>query len=227
MPSYSKVATVYAQDSSGNDATAVWVYPATYLSFLDGNDASGTVYKFVTGGSPIPGGGSAGFNGDYPMVTNVMSLTGFGFSIPVGEIVTTITVNIWRGANGVGYPFANSSVRDTKVQIIGATANKALTTTDWPSSGPVSPGDPIPVTLQTYTDTPAGWGWLNSINYNDAAFGMQFSIHGNGVETFPATGPQAYVDMVQIVLTTVIGGVLPVNGDGLVNSNVMRGMAIR
>lgn len=164
--------------------------------------------------------------------TLTLLLTGFGFAVPSDETVTDVTVNLWRmmydDLTLTGPPAPG--IRDDTIKLLKAgsvVGNNAAGVINWPTS----------VTQVSYTGSPATWGTtLGYADVNHSGFGISINVKGVRADTgapytwvgaFPlSNAPSAYVDMAQIVLTTVQNtGAKPMKDNG-VNPRVLEGFCL-
>jgi hypothetical protein len=98
--------------------------------------------------------------------SDIVTLTNFGFSIPVGATVNGITVEIERKAS------SGAQCRDTVVRLMksGATGSNKAVASNWPTS----------LTVATYGGAADLWTLtLTPAEVNDSAFGLDFRVADN------------------------------------------------
>lgn len=124
-------------------------------------------------------------------ITHYIKASGFGFVIPAGATILGIKVDIERSRTGG----TTGEAKDTIVKIIRSdgtlgSANKADTSTNWPTSDTVS----------SYGNTSDLWSenWSPS-DINSANFGVAIAVTGSS----GSTNRVANVDNVQITITYI------------------------
>jgi hypothetical protein len=128
--------------------------------------------------------------------SRLIQLTGFGFAVPGGELITAIDLDIDRLNYGFGLAIPNGNIRDFTVQLIvgGVLSGSDLADTgaNWPQV----------LTRKTYNFG----GGLTPAEVNAANFGIGIRVTGNGTFSsfLPPTDSQPFaaIDFVQLVITT-------------------------
>ena len=167
----------------GTGATAgtgtAWSNPTRVTS----NDNSNATVSLTAGGT-----------GNSTSTSQLLSATGFGFSIPANAIINGITANIGRFRSNSG------NIRDARVQLLKAGsstgANLAVTGTNWPTSE----------TVAVYGSTTNLWNesWT-AADINSSNFGIGISTTQT-VSFFLTT--RANIDYINLTITYTIPGSL-------------------
>ena len=128
--------------------------------------------------------------------SHYLKCTNFGFSIPSGDTINGITVDIERKASqnsGASYYIRDSGLYLVKGGTVSGT-NKAATATNWPTTDASA----------SYGGAADLWGVaLTDTDVNASTFGVVLSVVGR--DRF-ATGQNGYVDLITITVTYTTGG---------------------
>ena len=173
--------------NAGTGADITGVGTATWANFTN-IVTDDTSYASVTGGLSAS------------TTTHYLRGTNYGFTIPAGATINGIQVTIGRMSTGTTAPFIRDNVvKLVKGGLISAGTNKALTTTDWPSTTTITP-----VTYGGVTDL---WGdsWTPA-EINASNFGVVLSV--SNVNTSRSRTPS--VDYMQVTVTYTTDTTAPV-----------------
>jgi RHS repeat-associated protein len=121
--------------------------------------------------------------------SQLLTVTGFNFSVPSSAAVVGLSVNVERKATGI---LNGGNIRDNVVQLVsGGVAvgsNKAITGTNWPTTGAV----------QSYGGSSDTWGaGLTAANVNASGFGVEVQAKDPGTGKATAT---ANVNDIQVTV---------------------------
>jgi hypothetical protein len=133
----------------------------------------------------------------YPVVTRLMRLTGFGFSVPADEAVTDITVRVRLRQESPRASGTSNSEHTVRLTVGGLNT---------------SPGAALPNSWETraYGGSPLTyWGaTVAPAQLNDSSFGVELAYVGvGGPSPNPSPDydpPLAEIDYVEIEVTTVV-----------------------
>ncbi len=155
----------------------------------------GTIAWSSTGNITASDGSSATASPTDGTITNYITATNFGFSIPAGATINGVTAEVQRKEGALS---TKASIRDSGIYVIkGGTimstggTNQAATATDWPTTA----------AFATYGSGSDTWGVaLSDADVTASNFGVAISAKNNRVSN-PGATESANIDYVRVTIT--------------------------
>ncbi len=202
---------------------AVIMNVAGDVAAQDAADAIGyPEYKTDSSGNPAP---PRLPQRDNASVTQALVLTGFGFSLPVGSVVTGVSVSVRRRQSFPRGAVSNVADSVGKLWQGVAVGTYKAAVGAWPDAS----------AFAVYAGAPqSDWGTsaLTETEVNASTFGFALAVAGSGgpyalpVPDGQDAPPSGYVDFVEMTVTYLVGGGPVIGGQGLVNDRILGGMVI-